>query len=136
MAASHDISFIDISFILKRAGLFGRHGFAKGTRGKGARLKSVVFVGAVLALNIAGARGAGAFIAGVEPGKHRTDIPPITKVTHDAAWKKQALHGISQPVPQHVQNFLKDQGNWFSPFVRPGMHGRYDIRHWHKGHQK
>ena len=72
------------------------------------------------------------FIAGVEPGMRRTDIPVITQIKRDPNWQKNALSGISAPTPQHVLNFLKDQGEWFSPFLHPGMSAPYDIRGWHK----
>jgi hypothetical protein len=48
------------------------------------------------------------------------------------AWYAQALTGISQPFPYSLR-FLEDQGNWYTPFNRPGMPGRYDIRGWHQG---
>lgn len=72
------------------------------------------------------------FIAGVEPDKRRADIPVISKTTKDAAWQKGALTGVSEPYPEHVLQFLDDQGNWFSPFLHPGMVDRYDLRGWHK----
>ncbi len=72
------------------------------------------------------------FIAGVHPDQRRTDTPVINKAKRDQNWQKRALTGISQPVPKHILHFLRDQGNWFSPFLRPGMHGRYDIRGWHR----
>lgn len=71
------------------------------------------------------------FIAGVHPDQRRTDIPVITRTMHNDGWHKRALTGISQPVPQNILDFIKDQGDWYSPFLWPGMHGRYDIRGWH-----
>ena len=47
----------------------------------------------------------------------------------DAAWQAQALKGIAEP--QTGVGFLKDQGVWYTPFNRPNMPGRYDIRHLH-----
>jgi len=41
-----------------------------------------------------------------------------------------ALHGIVPPAPDSLR-FLRDQGNWYTPFSRPGMPGLYDIRGWH-----
>jgi hypothetical protein len=88
----------------------------------------------VTGLSFTGAGGAAAagFIAGLEPDKRRADVPIITEVKRDAVWQARALTGISKPYPEHVLQFLKDQGNWFSPFLHPGMVNRYDIRGWHK----
>ncbi len=71
------------------------------------------------------------FVAGVTPDRRRADIPVIREVKRAKDWQKQALTGISKPYPEHVLRFLKDQGNWFTPFDHPGMTGRYDIRGWH-----
>ena len=38
--------------------------------------------------------------------------------------------GYRQPVPSSLK-FLRDQGNWYSPFDRPGAPGPYDIRGWY-----
>ena len=76
--------------------------------------------------------GEAKYIAGVEPDRRRADIPVITKTNKDSTWQKRALSGLSQPYPEHVLQFLKDQGNWFSPFMHPGMPNLYDIRNWHK----
>ncbi len=97
----------------------------------GALLLSAVFLFAGL-----GGASAARYIAGVEPDKRRADIPVITQVKKDAAWQARALTGLSRPYPEHVLQFLKDQGNWFSPFLHPGMVDRYDIRKWHKPSKK
>jgi hypothetical protein len=57
--------------------------------------------------------------------------PVISKVVHDRDWHVQALHGISKPYPYSF-SFIKNQGNWYTPFNKAGMLGPYDIRGWHK----
>lgn len=69
------------------------------------------------------------FIGGSTPGK-RPDAPVINAVKHDGSWFEQALTGVEQPYPYSLR-FLEDQGNWYTPFNRPGMTGKYDIRGWH-----
>lgn len=71
------------------------------------------------------------FVAGVEPSRRPDGAPKQTVVVKDAAWYRHALTGISQPYPASLR-FLEDQGNWYSPFLRPGMTGPYDIRNWHQ----
>jgi len=48
-------------------------------------------------------------------------------------WQAQALRGVEKPIPPSLR-FLEDQGAWFTPFNRPGMRGRYDLRGMHVGH--
>lgn len=69
-------------------------------------------------------------IAGLEPWKRPAGAPVITSVERDEAWYARALHGISQPYPASLR-FLEDQGNWYTPFIHPGMPEPYDIRGWH-----
>ena len=70
-------------------------------------------------------------IAGLEPWQRPAGAPVITSVERDKAWYARALHGISQPYPASLR-FLEDQGNWYTPFIHPGMPGTYDIRGWHR----
>lgn len=93
----------------------------------------------LLALGAGAAAAAGAdgktgapFIAGTTPSQRPDGAPAITEMTKDAAWYAQALTGVEQPYPASLR-FLEDQGAWFDPFIRPGMTGPYDIRHWHDG---
>lgn len=72
------------------------------------------------------------FIAGTTPGIRPEGAPVIGSFTPDANWQARALHGIEGPVPASILGWLDDQGAWFSPFLRPGMTGPYDIRHWHQ----
>lgn len=71
------------------------------------------------------------FIAGVKPDQRPENAPVIMEVRKDNAWYAKALTGISQPFPNSLR-FLDDQGNWYTPFNRPGMTGPYDIRGWHQ----
>ncbi len=74
---------------------------------------------------------AGYPIAGVEPYQRPAGAPVIQQVDKSGGWYSQALTGISQPYPSSL-NFLEDQGNWYTPFNRPGIPGRYDIRGWYR----
>lgn len=69
-------------------------------------------------------------IAGVTPYKRPDGAPVIQEVDKGAGWYDQALTGVSKPYP-HSLRFLEDQGNWYTPFNRPGMKAPYDIRGWH-----
>lgn len=75
--------------------------------------------------------GGASFIAGTVPYQRPATAPMITTVDHDHNWYMRALHGIARPYPASLR-FLEDQGNWSTPFNRPGGTGRYDIRSWHK----
>lgn len=71
-------------------------------------------------------------IAGLMPDQRPNGAPVVKQVVKDPAWYQEALTGISRPYPASL-GFLEDQGNWYTPFTRPGMPGRYDIRGWHTG---
>jgi hypothetical protein len=71
------------------------------------------------------------FIAGVDPSKRPEGAPVIEGVDKSGTWYPRALQGVVQPYPYSL-HFLENQGNWFNPFIHPGMPGRYDIRGWHK----
>lgn len=72
----------------------------------------------------------GQFIAGTAPSQRPAGAPVIVDVTRDGEWYRRALTGISMPYPASLR-FLEDQGNWYTPFIRPGMLPPYDIRGWH-----
>lgn len=92
----------------------------------------------ILGLAIAGLTSANAvlaasdnlFIAGLNPDRRPINAPVISEVFKDQAWYTKALFGVTQPYPPSLR-FLDDQGNWSTPFNRPGMTGRYNIRGWH-----
>lgn len=69
-------------------------------------------------------------IAGLRPDQRPQGAPTIAEVKKSSGWYRRALNGITEPVPSSLR-FLEDQGNWYTPFDRPGMLGRYDIRGWH-----
>ena len=69
-------------------------------------------------------------VAGLRPDQRPAGAPVIERFEQDAAWQAQALKGIAEP--QTGVGFLKDQGAWYTPFNRPNMPGRYDIRHLHE----
>ena len=70
-------------------------------------------------------------IAGTTPWQRPAGAPVIEWVQHDKAWYAHALTGISRPYPRSLY-FLDNQGNWYTPFNRPGMWPPYDIRGWHR----
>lgn len=70
-------------------------------------------------------------IAGVKPYQRPDKAPVIKKVIKDEGWDKRALTGLAKPFPPSFK-FLADQGNWHTPFNKPGMTGPYDIRGWHQ----
>lgn len=67
------------------------------------------------------------YIAGLAPSQRPEAAPMITEMTKDAEWYAQALYGVSEPYPNSLK-FLEDQGAWWTPFIHPGMAGRFDIR--------
>jgi len=69
-------------------------------------------------------------IAGTTPSERPAGAPTITTVEKDQAWYAHALSGVTKPYPPSL-SFLEDQGNWHTPFNRPGMPAPYDIRGWH-----
>ena len=80
---------------------------------------------------------AGAYpIAGVNPEKRPEGAPVVTTVAKDtpskysAVWYKVALYGIDAPYPKSLL-FLGSQGNWYTPFIYPGMVNKFDIRGFH-----
>lgn len=71
------------------------------------------------------------YIAGMQPDQRPAGAPATTEYAKPADWLAKATHGIEKPHPSSLK-FLNDQGAWYTPFTRPGMPGRYDIRHWHQ----
>ncbi len=76
------------------------------------------------------AEDAPAYIGGMAPDHRREDVP-IVKAAQ-APDKNSALRGIDQPPPASLESVVEDQGAWYTPFTRPGMTGRYDIRKYHE----
>ncbi len=70
-------------------------------------------------------------IAGTIPDQRLSGAPVLNKVDHSSAWYQRALTELSPPYPASF-HFLENQGNWYTPFVHPGMTGPYDLRHWHR----
>ena len=70
-------------------------------------------------------------MAGLKPWQRPQGTPVIEWVRHNRLWYQHALTGISRPYPRSLY-FLDNQGNWYTPFIHPGMTGKYDIRKWHK----
>lgn len=74
---------------------------------------------------------AGVFIAGTAPHQRPANAPVIKEMKKDKAWYDNAVTGVSRPFPWSMK-FLEDQENWYTPFTRAGMTGKYDLRGWHK----
>ena len=98
---------------------------------KKASVAVVVFVGvAALVQGAFASNGGGYPIAGTQPSERPAGAPVILEVQKPEGWYTRALTGVSQPYPFSLR-FLEDQGNWYTPFIRPGMPGYYDIRGWY-----
>jgi hypothetical protein len=69
-------------------------------------------------------------VAGLAPFERPAGAPTMTAFAPDEQWRAKALRGVSAPVPASLA-FLQNQGRWYSPFLGPGMTGRYDIRGFH-----
>ena len=85
-------------------------------------------IGAALSMFAGAGSATAAPIAGLAPNMRPAEAPTITTATAPGA---EAWHGISKPTPASVDQFMRDQGNWYTPFTVPGMPGPYDIRGWH-----
>ena len=70
-------------------------------------------------------------IAGETPLQRPEGAPVIEWVQHDHEWYQKGLTGITLPYPRSLY-FMDNQGNWYTPFTRPGMTGPYDLRGWHE----
>lgn len=73
----------------------------------------------------------GQFVAGTTPGKRPEGAPKIIETPKGEAWEKNAYKGVSKPYPTSIVSMLRDQGGWYTPFLRKGMPGRYDLRNLH-----
>lgn len=79
---------------------------------------------------VSGAVSAEAFVAGTTPDRRPAGAPRLQSNDKSPQWYASALAGVDKPYPSSLK-FLDDQGGWYSPFTRPGMPGRYDIRGLH-----
>ncbi len=82
------------------------------------------------ALTVTAPMAAETFVAGVHPDRRPEGAPRITAPNRPQSWYVAAVRGVEPPYPQSLF-FLDNQGDWYTPFNRPGMPGRYDIRGWH-----
>ncbi len=85
---------------------------------------------AVLAAQVASGAAAEGFIGGTTPDRRPESAPRLQTSEKSPQWYASALRGVEKPYPPTLK-FLDDQGGWYSPFIRPGMPGRYDIRGLH-----
>ncbi len=84
----------------------------------------------VLGLSLTPSVGASGFVAGSQPDRRPAQAPYVQFDAKSPAWYAQALQGVTQPFSPSL-GFLEYQGAWYTPFTRPGMTGRYDMRRWH-----
>jgi len=94
-------------------------------------LPILFFAGLVLGQSGLASAESGYPIAGTAPYQRPQGAPVIASVNHGPDWYSHALTGVSQPYPASLR-FLENQGNWYTPFNRPGMLNPYDIRGWHR----
>lgn len=97
------------------------------------KIKTQVFVIGQLFLAAAAWAQAGG-VAGLQPAQRPVAAPLVERFEQSEAWKAQALKGIGEP--RSGVAFLKDQGAWYTPFNRPNLPGRYDIRQLHDNGNK
>lgn len=69
-------------------------------------------------------------VAGLVPHERPADAPILGQFSPDLGWRARTLQGVSEPVPGTLR-FIESHGAWYTPFDRPGMLGRYDLRGWH-----
>lgn len=77
------------------------------------------------------AEGQPVAIAGTAPSERPVGAPRLTQTPRGEAWEKNAYKGVSKPYPPSIVGMLRDQGGWYTPFLRRGAPGGYDLRHLH-----
>ena len=70
-------------------------------------------------------------VGGITPSVRPAGAPAIRGVHNGVDWYRRALTGVGEPYPRSL-SFLDNQGEWYTPFVRPGMIDYYDLRNWHR----
>ena len=98
--------------------------------GVGVRAAQVILALLFVAGAVAPAR-AQSYVAGTQPDRRPEGAPRVQAFEKSPKWQKAATAGVARPIPPSLK-FLDDQGAWFTPFTRPGMPGRYDIRKLHR----
>jgi len=97
-----------------------------------ARGRTITAAG-VLALGLLASPASGeepTVIGGLTPSVRPAGFPAIRGIHNGVNWYRSALTGVSEPYPRSL-GFLDNQGEWHTPFNRPGMPGVYDLRGWH-----
>jgi len=112
----------------------------KSSRFIGKMLGGICFYGFTAIMTVVMAQGSVApkssvapesFVAGVQPDQRPANAPVIKEMQKPRTWYDKAVTGVVRPFPTSMR-FLEAQGNWYNPFIVPGMCGRYDIRNWHQ----
>ncbi|GEM_PF-732103 len=95
-------------------------------------IRTVTFIiGLFILLLVSSSSNAAQYpVAGTSPWQRPASAPVIEWVKHNRVWYKESLTGINTPYPRSLY-FLDNQGNWYTPFTRPGMQSPYDLRRWH-----
>lgn len=73
-------------------------------------------------------------VSGLKPHERPANAPLIASFEASSTFQAQALRGIGEP--QTGVGFLKDQGAWYTPFNRPNLPGKYDIRKLHENDKR
>lgn len=94
-------------------------------------LSLLALVCAMLPLSVVAEKPA---VAGLNPAQRPVGAPLLDSFEQSETWRANALQGIHEP--RTGLGFLKDQGAWYTPFNRPGLPGRYDIRGLHDSYNK
>ena len=93
-------------------------------------MKTIKQVVALLPLAALGAVHAQeSLVSGLRPYERPVGAPVIHEFAPGEGWAGRAVRGLGEPLTG--VGFLKDQGAWYTPFDRPNLPGRYDIRGLH-----
>lgn len=92
---------------------------------------AIAFSLALAGLPVPAAIAEEVFVAGVAPDRRPEGAPRVLAPLRPQAWYVAAVKGVEPPYP-HSLFFLDNQGDWYTPFNRPGLLDRYDIRGLHR----
>lgn len=67
-------------------------------------------------------------VVGMAPDRRPGAAPRLRIV----APERQQQMQVGLPEKLDGLRFIRDQGNWYTPFDRPGMPPPYDLRGWHR----
>lgn len=96
----------------------------------GHRIPIAILATLLVAALPATARAQAPGIVGLAPHQRPVDAPVLGQFSPDLGWRARTLRGVTEPIPPTLR-FIDSHGAWYTPFDRPGMPGRYDLRGWH-----